>query len=122
MRIFSLLRNTLFALFVAYEFPTLFALIFIEEMGVPLPLPGDTVIAYAGSLGGHSPFTAVAVVGIVALAAILGSSLLYLVARHSGSAVIDRLRRVLHLHPERVTRMEAWFRARGAVAIVLGRL
>ena len=122
MQIVHYLRNTLLALFLAHEFPMLFGLIFVEEMGVPLPLPGDTVIAYAGSIGGHSPFTAVAVVGVVALAAALGSSILYLVARHSGPAVIGRLQRFLHLHPERVVRMEAWFRARGAVAIVLGRL
>jgi len=110
------------ALFGAYKFPTLFALIFVEELGVPLPLPGDVVVAYAGSQVHRTLLDALAIIGTVALAVTLGSSLLYLVARHYGPAVLTRFGPFLHLNPARVARMERWFAKRGAAAIVLGRL
>lgn len=122
MHLFRHLRHALFALFVAHEFPTLFGLILVEEAGIPLPLPGDTLIAFAGGQAGHSPFRAVLVIATVALAAALGSSALYLLARRGGPGVVRKIERVLHLHPDRVARMQAWFLHRGAVAIVLGRL
>ncbi len=122
MYIFSSLGHTILALFAAYEFPTLFGLILVEEMGLPLPLPGDVLIAYAGGRAGHTPLNAVAVIGVVALAATVGSSLLYLFARHCGPGVIAKLHRILHLRPERIARAQTWFQRHGSVAIVLGRL
>ncbi len=122
MRAFATLYHIIFGLFAAYQLPTLFALIMVEEIGVPLPLPGDTLIAYAGAHTGRTPLGAVEVISTVALAATLGSSLLYLLARHSGPVLIRKVSRVLHLHPERLDRLEASFRAHGAIAIVIGRL
>jgi len=122
MNLFGYLRHALLALFVVHEFPVLFGLILVEEVGLPLPLPGDTLIAYAGSLPGRSPLSAVAVIAVVALAAALGSSLLYLLARRGGPRVVARLQRLLHLRPERIARMQASFLRRGALAIVVGRL
>ncbi|MHB8645280.1 MAG: DedA family protein [Thermomicrobiales bacterium] len=122
MRFLSAFSQMALALFAAYEFPTLFGLILIEEMGVPLPLPGDVLIAYAGGRAGRTPLDAIAVIGTVALATALGSSLLFLFARRCGPAMIGRAHRVLHLRPARVARVQVWFRERGAVAIVLGRL
>ncbi len=122
MHFFSALRPAILALFLAYELPALFGLILIEEMGLPLPLPGDTLIAYAGSHANHSPLHALVVIVIVALAAAIGSSLLYLFARSSGATLMGKLQRVLHLRPDRVAKMEAWFLKRGATAIILGRL
>lgn len=115
------IKDVLLALFVAHEFPVLFGLIFIEEMGLPLPLPGDVLVAYAGGLH-HSPGDAAAVIGTVTFATAFGSSLLYLLARRGGPTVVARLQRFLHLRPERIERMQEWFRRRGPVAIVIGRL
>jgi len=122
VRLLTTLSHTALALLAAYEFPTLFGLILIEEMGVPLPLPGDMLIAYAGGRPGRSPLDAMAIIGTVALATAIGSSLLFLLARRYGPWMVGKAHRVLHLRPERVTRMQVWFRERGAVAIVLGRL
>lgn len=122
MPLISALSHWLLSLFAAYEFPTLFGLILIEEMGLPLPVPGDVLIAYAGGRTGRAPLEAAAVIGTVALATALGSSVLYLVARRTGSAILTVMHRFLHLRPERVVRMQTWFHERGAFAIVLGRL
>ncbi len=122
MHIFRPFGKMILTLFAAYEFPTLFGLILIEEMGLPLPVPGDLLIAYAGGRAGHTPLHSVAVIGTVAMAATIGSSLLYLFSRHSGPAVIAKLHRILRLHPDRIVRAQRWFRRHGPVAIVLGRL
>lgn len=122
MRALSTVCHLIFGLFAAYQLPTLFVLITVEEIGVPLPLPGDTLIAYAGAHTGRTPLGAIEVMSIVALAATLGSSLLYLIAARSGPVLIRKVSRVLHLHPERLDRLEASFRAHGAMAIVIGRL
>lgn len=39
MHLFRHLQHLLLALFVAHEFPMLFGVILVEEMGVPLPCP-----------------------------------------------------------------------------------
>ena len=115
-------NHWILALFDVYKYPTLFALIFVEELGVPLPLPGDVVVAYAGSQVKRSPLDALAIIGTVALAVTLGSSLLYGVARRYGVAALARFGPFLHLNPARVARMEGWFARHGAAAIVVGRL
>lgn len=122
LHLLAAFSHWILALFAAHEFPTLFGLLLVEEMGVPLPVPGDLLIAYAGGRAGRSPLGAVAVIGTVALATALGSSVLYLISRRTGPAILTVMHRFLHLRPERVARMQTWFHQRGAVAIVLGRL
>jgi membrane protein DedA with SNARE-associated domain len=89
---------------------------------VPLPLPGDTLIMYAGirSRMGHN--NAALTLAVVTAAATLGSSMLYWLARRGGRPVLRRFGRFLHLHPERVERMEARYRHWGPWAIIFGRL
>lgn len=118
------LRHATIVFYAAHEYPALFGLILIEEMGLPLPLPGDTLIAYSGTLERHHGSSAIAVIATVAFAAALGSSLLYMFARRGGPALVEKLERVkiLHMNRSRVERMQGWFRKRGPIAIILGRL
>ncbi len=116
------LKDLVLHFLAVYELPTLFVLVFFEEMGAPLPLPSDTLIAYAGATHGHTLLNALMVIGTVSLAATLGSSVLYLVCHKGGPAVVGRLTKILHLHPDRVERLEGWFKQRGAAAIIVARL
>lgn len=119
---FEQLRDAILGFLVQYEIPALFLLVFVEEMGVPLPLPSDALIAYAGARNGRDPLRAAMVIGTVSLAAALGSSVLYIVSRKGGPTVVRVLSKVLHLKKERIVRMEQWFRKGGAAAIIIGRL
>jgi len=116
------LREVVFHFLTIFELPTLFVLVLIEEMGLPLPLPSDTLIAYAGAVHRHSVPNALAVIGVVSIACTLGSSVLYVVCRKGGPKVVSRLTKFLHLHPDRIARLESWFQRRGAVAIIVARL
>src|ERR1700674_4642369 len=65
-----------------------FALLYIEESGVPLPVPGDVYVAYLGKLNSSSVSSLVlAWLGIIAVV-VGGSTNLYLVSRHFGPSLL----------------------------------
>jgi membrane-associated protein len=105
-----------------WHYAGLFAIIFVEEAGVPLPVPGDLFIAAMGVLAhaGGAAFAPTA--AVVTTATVLGATLLYAVSRHAGRPLLVRVARRFGYTPEREARLEAWLSRRGAAAVVLGRL
>ncbi len=122
MTALAALGRAILAFVAAHQYPGLFFFLLIEEAGLPLPLPGDTLIMYAGVRSRDGGTIAALAILLVAAAATLGSSALYGLARRGGRPALARYGRFLHLHPERVDRMEARFRRWGIWAIILGRL
>ncbi len=110
------------ALIKAYGYLGGFALIYIEETGIPLFIPGDVFLLYVGSRLPHDvPILFAAWLGFV-LAVTLGSTNLYLLSRRFGRRLIEhRLARFLHITPERVVSAEHWFRRYGPWALIFGR-
>lgn len=110
------------ALLKAYGYLGGFALIYIEETGIPLFIPGDVFLLYVGSRLPHDvPVLFAAWLGFV-LAVTLGSTNLYLLSRRFGRRLIEhRLARFLHITPERVASAEHWFRRYGPWALIFGR-
>jgi membrane protein DedA with SNARE-associated domain len=100
----------------------LFVLLSIEEAGVPLPLPGDTLILLAGSrasAGQANPWVAMT---LVVCATLAGSSVLYWVSRLGGMPVLRRVAVWTRLGESRIERAARWYRQWTAPAIVFGRL
>jgi membrane protein DedA with SNARE-associated domain len=122
MTTLAALGRAILAFVAAHQYPGLFFFLLIEEAGVPLPLPGDTLIMYAGVRSRAGGTVAALTILLVTAAATLGSSALYWLARRGGLPALARYGRVLHLHPARVDRMEARFRRWGTWAIIVGRL
>ena len=122
MSALTALGSATLALLTAHQYPGLFFLLLLEEAGVPLPVPGDTLIEFVGVRSRSGQANAALAILLVAAAATLGSSALYWLARRGGRPALARYGRFLHLHEERVDRMEARFRRWGPWAIVLGRL
>jgi membrane protein DedA with SNARE-associated domain len=122
MSFFHHLAHLLLSLFGGHEFEALFGLLTIEEAGVPLPVPGDMLVMFAGEHHRHSLGYDLAVIAIVTAAVFAGSSLLYYVARCGGRPLVERLTRYMHVHPRRLERMERWFRRHGPASILAGRL
>jgi len=110
------------ALLKAYGYLGGFALIYIEETGIPLFIPGDVFLLYVGSRLPHEVTILFAAwLGLV-LAVTLGSTNLYLLSRRFGRRLIEhRLARFLHITPERVDSAEHWFRRYGPWALIFGR-
>jgi membrane protein DedA with SNARE-associated domain len=99
-----------------------FALIYIEESGVPLFIPGDAFLLYVGHRLPHNvPVFLFAWAGFV-VAVTFGATNLYLLSRRYGRRLLQhRFAALLHLTPGRLDQAEQSFRRWGAWALIFGR-
>jgi membrane protein DedA with SNARE-associated domain len=96
-------------------------LLYLEESGIALPVPGDVYVAYLGHIAGSPIRWVAAWIGVV-LAVIGGASNLYLVSRRWGRKLTyGRLGAAVHLTPHRLETAERWFARWGPLAIIFGR-
>jgi membrane-associated protein len=105
-----------------YGAPACLALLYVEESGVPLPVPGDVYVVYLGTLSaGSLAKLAGAWLAIIAVV-VAGATNLYLISRRWAHQLITgRVGQLLHLDPERLARVERWLSRWGALAIIFGR-
>ncbi len=98
-----------------------FLLLFLEESGIPIPLPGDVMVMFAGYQVSQDNLA----YGQALLAAVLvvagGSSILYGIARLWGTRLIARFGRYVHCPPERIEKVRPVFNRFGALAVIFGR-
>ena len=99
-----------------------FALIYIEESGPPLFIPGDAFLLYVGHRLPHNvPIFLFAWAGFV-VAVTFGATNLYLVSRRYGRRLLEhRFAALLHVTPGRLDQAEQSFRRWGAWALIFGR-
>jgi membrane-associated protein len=100
----------------------IFLVLLLEEAGIPLPLPGDVVVVLAGARVRQGRLSPVLAVLLLEGATLLGSSVLYWLARRGGRPLLYRYGEVLHLGPERLAKAEGFLQRHGWLAIVSGRL
>jgi len=122
VELWARLGGVLLDLIRRYDDQAVFLLVFIEECGVPLPLPGDLVMMLAGFRVAQGKMSLVWTLFLLELATVLGSSILYWLAARGGRPLLYRYGRYIHLDQAKLDRAEAWVRRRGALAIVLGRI
>jgi membrane protein DedA with SNARE-associated domain len=99
----------------------LFLVIFLEELGVPLPAPGDVAIMYGGYLTttGKIPYP-LAYLAVVS-GAVLGSACNLTISRKYGRPFIQRFGRYIGVTEARLLRAEGLFKRWGPWAIIVGR-
>ena len=97
-------------------------LIFIEELGVPSPIPGDLMMLLAGvEVAQHREHLWVVLL-VMEFATVAGASGLFGFGRRVGRPFVARYGRFIHLTPERLNRVETTVRRHGAGSVVAGRL
>jgi membrane-associated protein len=102
-----------------YSYFGLFLILFLEEGGIPLPIPGDIFIASASALPSSSyPLIILTVIS----ATLLGSTILFTLARIFGHKILIKYGKYVKISPQTITKIEAWFEKNGGFAIVIGRL
>lgn len=96
--------------------------IYLEESGVPMPVPSEVSITYLAHRLQSNPVALVATwLGLTALI-VLGSTNLFAASRRFGPRLIKgRAGRILHMTPDRLRRAQRWFRRWGPLAIVVAR-
>jgi membrane protein DedA with SNARE-associated domain len=106
----------------AHNYLALFVLILIEEAGCPLPLPGESLIIYAGSRIARGQMSVLRIFGAVVPASALGCTILYFLARTGGRALVRKIGPRIRFSEKQLDRMEEKARRIGPVAVLLGRL
>jgi len=96
--------------------------IYLEESGVPMPVPSEVSIGYLGERLSGNPLALLAAwLGLTALI-VLGSTNLFAAARRFGPKLISgRIGTALHLTPSGVERAQRWFHRWGPLAIATSR-
>lgn len=122
MDIVRAISHALLDFFHQHQLSGLFVFVFIEEAGVPIPIPGDTLILLVGTQARALGLGGVWVVLVSALAAVAGSSVLYWIMRLGGRGALLRYGKYIHLNEERVAKLEGQFQRRGRIALIIGRM
>ena len=100
-----------------YGLGALFAAVFLEAFG--LPLPGETMIVLSGALAGDGKLNVVAVALVAFVAAVAGDNVGYLIGRFGGRPLVLHHGRRVGITHERLARVETLMRRHGS-AIVVG--
>ena len=96
--------------------------VYLEESGIPMPVPSEVGIGYLGQRVTVSPVALGATWFGLTLLIVLGSTNLYAASRRFGPALLGgRLGRALHLTPSGVARAQRWLQRWGPLAIGLSR-
>jgi membrane protein DedA with SNARE-associated domain len=105
-----------------YSYMAGFGLLYIEESGIPLPVPGDIFVMYVGAhVPRHLLSWLAAWLGLIGVV-VLGSTNLFFISRRFGRRLAhSRFAHVVHLSPERLALAERWFARYGVLAIIFGR-
>lgn len=96
-------------------------LLFIEEAGIPIPVPGDIIIAFIGfkfSLGHLNIFETFF---SLLFSIILGSTVLYTISRTLGKTMLLKLSRYIGINEEKYNLIEKEFKKFGVFVIIFGR-
>ena len=109
------------AIIVHHSFVAICVIVLIEESGVPLPIPFDLLVLFAGTLAAHSLSQLLLWLVMLTCASSLGSMIFFTIVRRGGRPVVDRFGHYAHLDPDKLARAEAWIQKRGWFGIALGR-
>lgn len=88
----------------------------VEEAGVPSPIPGDGLLLAAGYLSSIGRLRIAESLGVVVLGALIGSTVLYWVARRGGRALVHRYGRWIRLDERRLDQLHRLFERLGPAA------
>ena len=100
-------------------YPLLFALIFGESAGVPVP--GETALLTAGVLSGTGRLSLAIVIAVAVAAAVTGDTLGYWLGRRGGRAVLLHRGPFAAFRAHALARGERFFDVHGAKTVFLGR-
>ena len=119
---FDAFREALSAFLEANQFLGLALYVGIEEVGVPFPVPADTLIVLMGYQVSRGEAHPLLVLAVTVGSATLGASIQYWLGRYFGTRLINRFRGVFRLSHERQRRIEVQVRRHQVWTVILLRL
>jgi membrane protein DedA with SNARE-associated domain len=115
-------REAMEALFEHHGLQAAFLLFLIDELGVPMPVPGyvwPIVVGIQASKGRVALWQAILA---MEAAAILGTTALYAISAWAGRPLAYRCASLVRVSPATLEQAGDWLRRRGVLGVVLGRL
>jgi membrane protein DedA with SNARE-associated domain len=102
-----------------YGYAGLFALIFVENFG--FPVPGETVFIAAILAATHGQMRIVPVVACAWAASVLGGLVGFTIGRFGGHRVLQKYGGYIWINAERLQKIETFYKKYGAWFVILGR-
>jgi membrane protein DedA with SNARE-associated domain len=98
------------------------AAIYLEESGIPMPVPSEVSIGYLGQRLNGNPLALVASWLALTVLIVFGSTNLFAASRRFGPRIVSgRIGTALHLTPSAMARAHRWLNRWGPLAIALSR-
>ena len=105
-----------------YEYLALFCLFIISESGVPIPLPTNLMLMYCSFLATQGGGSVILILLSSLCGMMVGAMILYSVCLWGGPKLLMKYGKYIKLTPQRIAKVEAWFKRWGGWAVFLGRL
>jgi len=96
-------------------------LIILEEAGIPLPVPGDIIIAYTGYEVSIGTFPYVFAFILILISVLIGSTFLFYLSSRFGQKIVTKFGRLMHLDTKKIALVEKNFKKYGPLVIIFGR-
>lgn len=117
--------NQLLPFFQSHPYSSLLVMIFVEELGIFLPFPGDAALVLFGVWSRQGLVNFLPTLLVVCLATALASSILFFVSRWLGKLLLSRYHKWLsyaHITQKNIDMVERWMAKYGGITLVVCRL
>lgn len=105
-----------------YGYVAIFLLVFLQELGVPNPVPNEIVLLFSGYLGFIGTLNFYAVFITVLAADFIGTSILYAIFYFFGDVIFKHKPRWLPISKEKIEKLGTRISRKGLWGIYVGRL
>ncbi|KPV51861.1 hypothetical protein SE17_18810, partial [Kouleothrix aurantiaca] len=112
---------TMLGLLNKHSFIAIFLAVLLEELGIPMPIPTDLLIVFAGVRGAGSAENLAIWFVLLNIASAVGASGLYAIIRRGGRPLVARFGRYVHLGPRQLDRAERLLARGGWTSIAVAR-
>lgn len=102
-----------------YGYLALFVLVFVEDLG--MPLPGETAVITAGAAAASGALNPLVAWAVATVAAILGDNGAYAIGRYGGRPLLERWGRFVRISPEDIDRAGDFISRYGGPAVFVAR-
>ncbi len=103
-----------------YGVLSIFVVMLLKEIGVPVPIPSDLLMIGAGVQIASGAYGPVELIAVLAVAVLVGGSIQFALARSAGRAVVYRLAARIGIAAERLDRAIERIGSGGTRAVVVG--
>ena len=105
-----------------YAYLAIFSLVFLQELGVPNPVPNELILLFAGYLAYSRTLSLGGAIFAVVLADVIGTTILYIIFYFFGHEILEKKPKWLPISKSGIERVSKLISGKDIWGIYLGRL